>query len=77
MRREATCGLTNLLWQLSDLIKYISNVVHHRGGPDADDINDINDTRNGLLLSNQLHLPLGAGRIAFLKVCYYFHPGRF
>ncbi|KAF8345413.1 hypothetical protein F5887DRAFT_1192054 [Amanita rubescens] len=45
---------------------YISNVVHHRGGPD-DDINDINDTRNGLLLVNQLHFPFGAARIAFLK----------
>ena len=76
MGREATCGLTNLLWQLSDLIKYISNVVNHRGGP-ADDINDINDTRNGILLANQLHTPFGAGRIAFLKVCCYFHPGPF
>jgi hypothetical protein len=76
MRREITCGLTNLLWQLSDLIKYISNVVHHRGGPD-DDIDDINDIRNGLLLANLLHLPFGAARIAFLKVCCYFHPRLF
>ena len=71
------CVLTNLLRQLSDLIliKYISNVVHHRGGPDVYDINDINDTRNGLLLSSLLHHPFGAGKIAFLKVCCYFHPG--
>ncbi|KAF8327981.1 hypothetical protein F5887DRAFT_159478 [Amanita rubescens] len=67
MRREATCGLTNLLWELSNLIKYISNVVHHRGVPGADEINDINDTRNGLLLVNQLHLPFGSGMMAFLK----------
>jgi hypothetical protein len=76
MRREATCGLSNLLWQLSNLIKYISNVVHHRGGPD-DDINDINDTRNGLMLANHLHVSFGAGDIAFLKVRYYFHLGLF
>ena len=74
MRREATCGLTNFLWQLSDLlIKYISNVVRRRDGPD--DIKNINDSRNGLLLSIILHMPFGDGRIAFLKVCCYFHPG--
>lgn len=68
MRREATCCLTNLLWQLPDLInlKYMSNVVRHRDGPD-DNMNDINDTRNGLLLANHLHVPFGAGDIAFLK----------
>lgn len=78
MRREATCCLTNLLWQLSDLInlKYMSNVVRHRDGPD-DNMNDINDTRNGLLLANHLHVPFRASDIAFLKVCCYFHPGLF
>jgi HNH endonuclease len=56
-------------------MQYISNVVHHRGGTD-DDINDINDTRNGLLLSTLLHRPWGAGNLAFLKVYYcYFHSG--
>jgi hypothetical protein len=73
MRREAMYGLTNLLWQLSDLIQYISNVVNHRGGPD-DNINDINDIRNGLLLSDLLHGPFGAGHMAFLEVRYYSHP---
>lgn len=48
---------------------YILNVVNHRGGTDdsADDINDINDTRNGLLLISLLHRPFGAGELAFLK----------
>ncbi|KIK06019.1 hypothetical protein K443DRAFT_307295 [Laccaria amethystina LaAM-08-1] len=45
---------------------YISNVVNHRGGPD-DNINDINDIRNGLLLSDLLHSPFGAGHMAFLE----------
>ena len=58
---------------LSDLlIKYISNVIRHRDGPD--DINDINDTRNGLLLNSLLHIPFGAISMAFLKVYCYFHP---
>ena len=54
------------------LIKYISNVIRHRDGPD--DINDINDTRNGLLLNSLLHIPFGAISMAFLKVYCYFHP---
>ncbi|KIK06021.1 hypothetical protein K443DRAFT_307311 [Laccaria amethystina LaAM-08-1] len=45
---------------------YISNVVDHRGRPD-DNINDINDIRNGFLLANHLHATFGAGDIAFLK----------
>ena len=65
------CVLTSLLWQLSHLVKYISNVVRHRGGTDdsADDIDDINDIRNGFLISTLLHRPFGDGRFAFLKVC--------
>ncbi|KAF8692316.1 hypothetical protein AX14_002594 [Amanita brunnescens Koide BX004] len=48
---------------------YISNVVRHRGGTDdsADDIDDINDIRNGFLISTLLHRPFGDGRFAFLK----------
>ncbi|KIK04236.1 hypothetical protein K443DRAFT_4711 [Laccaria amethystina LaAM-08-1] len=64
MRREATYGLTNLLWQLSDLIKYISNVVRRESD---DNMNDNNHTRNGPLLANHLHVPFGAGDIASLK----------
>ncbi|KAF8695511.1 hypothetical protein AX14_001769 [Amanita brunnescens Koide BX004] len=47
----------------------ISNAVRHRGGTDgsADDINDINDTRNGILLSNLLRQPFGSGKLAFLR----------
>jgi hypothetical protein len=79
MRREVTCVRKSLLWQLSHLIKYISNVVRHRGGTDdsTDDINDINDIRNGLLLTALLHRPLVATELALLKVCYYLHPKLF
>jgi hypothetical protein len=54
----------------------MSNVVRHRGEAydSADDIDDINDTRNGLLLLNMFHFSFGAGELAFLKVCCYFHP---
>lgn len=39
------------------------NVVHYRNGIDnnVDDLNDIDDTRNGLLLMSLLHRPLGDG----------------
>jgi len=44
------------------------NVVQHRGDVyDCHDINNIDDTRNGLLLLSLLHRPFGAGKLAFLK----------
>jgi len=39
----------------------------NRGGEQFD-IDDINDIRNGLLLSLPLHAVLGLGQVAFLKV---------
>lgn len=80
MRREVTYVLTNLPYIATlTLIKYISNLVHYRGGTDdsANDINDIIDTRNGLLLICLLHRQFGTGKLSFLKVCCYFHPGLF
>ncbi|KAF9521125.1 hypothetical protein BS47DRAFT_1335225 [Hydnum rufescens UP504] len=44
---------------------YISNFMEHRGGPD--DINSIDDPRNGLLLFTSFHGPLGRADVAFLK----------
>jgi hypothetical protein len=76
MRREVTYVLTSLLWQLSHFIQYISNTVLHRGGTD-DDIDDIDDIRNGLLLCEILHRHFGVGNVAFLKVCCYIHSGLF
>ncbi|KAF8345125.1 hypothetical protein F5887DRAFT_1074770 [Amanita rubescens] len=73
--RDGTCVITDEIKEYCTAChilphakgsNYISNVVHHRGGPD-DDINDINDIRNGLLLAYHLHVPFGAGNIAFLK----------
>ena len=34
-------------------------------------LNDINDTRNGILLALQLHNPFGASEVAFLQVSYF------
>ena len=68
--RETMCVLENIPWQLSHCpFKYISNIVLHRGGMDthADDLDGIDDTRNGLLLLINIHRPLGAGEVAFLK----------
>lgn len=57
------------------LIKYMLNLVKHRGGTygsaDLDDLVDIDDTRNGLLLNVLLHRPFGASKMAFLKVCLF------
>jgi hypothetical protein len=62
------CVLENIPWQLSHCpIKYISNLVLHRGGTDTH-VDDLDDSRNGLLLSMVIHRPLGAGEVAFLKV---------
>lgn len=78
MRREMMCVLISpILLQLSThliLTKYISDIISLRGQayPSADNVNDIDDTRNGLLLSNLLHRPFATGKLAFLKVRYYF-----
>ncbi|KAI9568598.1 hypothetical protein HD554DRAFT_2191442 [Boletus coccyginus] len=48
---------------------YMSSLFDHRRemhGP-VDPLDGINDTRNGILLNNYLHIALDAGGIAFLK----------
>jgi HNH endonuclease len=74
IRREIMYVLSLLSPQHSDFgIKYISNVVHHRGGMDyPEDIQTIDDPRNGLLLNVILHGRFGNADVAFLKVCYSF-----
>ncbi len=64
--------LRSFMTTFSRSIKYISNAVRHRGGPDhpLNDLNSVDDIRNGLLLSSCLHRPLGDGESAFLKVCW-------
>jgi hypothetical protein len=50
--------------------KYMSNAVRHRGGTDdpVNNLNDIDDIRNGLLLNKLLHVFIGTGESAFLMV---------
>ena len=57
----------------SHLFQYISRLVANRGDG-QDDINDINDIRNGLLLSQMLHRIFRDGDVAFLKVAMVIEP---
>ncbi|KAJ7140310.1 hypothetical protein C8R43DRAFT_1018296 [Mycena crocata] len=45
---------------------YVQNLMGHRGIQDMARVLEIDDVRNGLLLSNGLHRPFGTGEIAFL-----------
>ena len=46
--------------------QYLSRVMQRRDGPP--NLDNINDTRNGLLLYYPLHKVFGRGEVAFLKV---------
>ena len=50
--------------------QYIINLGHHRHEALDPPLDDINDTRNGILLTKALHHPLGASQSAFLQVSY-------
>lgn len=66
------CVIKNILLpynKFSPFIKYIGNVLSHRRGADnVDELDGIDDTRNGLLLWDGLHGQFGNGSLAFLKV---------
>jgi hypothetical protein len=51
-------------------IKYMSNLFDHRheAYSSKDRLDDIDDTRNGILLYSGFHCSLDKGRIAFLMV---------
>jgi|ERR1700722_8736468 len=50
--------------------QYIIRLARHRGQVFVPPLEDINDTRNGILLSPSLHGPFGASEVAFLRVSY-------
>jgi len=47
---------------------YLMNVMNYRSGPNIEELDGIDDIRNGLLLSSFLHREFGDGSLAFLKV---------
>ncbi len=51
--------------------QYMRNLVSHRHEHLEPPLNDINDTRNGIMLAVQLHGPFGASEVAFLQVSYF------
>jgi endonuclease IV len=50
--------------------KYMINLASHRHEDLDPPLDDINDTRNGILLAFQLHASFGASEVAFLQVSY-------
>jgi hypothetical protein len=74
IRKETMCVVKNLnilspYSSFSPLIKYIANALSHRSeGDNKDELDGIDDTRNGLLLWSAIHHPVGTGALAFLKV---------
>jgi len=47
--------------------QYMTNLANHRHEPLDPPLDDISDTRNGILLGLQLHGPFGASEAAFLQ----------
>ena len=51
--------------------QYIEILANHRHQVLEPPLNDINDTRNGILLAVQLHASLWTSEVAFLQVSYF------
>jgi hypothetical protein len=73
--RDGTCVMTGATgFQACHIIphakgpQYLINLSKHRHEAVSPPLDDINDTRNGILLAFQLHAPFGASQIAFLQV---------
>lgn len=56
--------------EVSFQAKYIINLTSHRQEVLDPPLDNIDDTRNGILLASQLHGPFGASEAAFLQVSY-------
>jgi hypothetical protein len=57
--------------QFSFQAQYVSVLADHRHEVLDPPLDDINDPRNGILLSITLHRPFGASVVAFLQVSYF------
>ena len=66
-KRSEFFSITSYCNAFSRLPQYLVRLIENRGDG-QDDINDINDIRNGLLLVSTLHKAFGFGEVAFLKV---------
>jgi hypothetical protein len=61
------------LWKHSESsfqAQYIINLANHRHEVLDPPLENIDDTRNGILLALQLQAPFGASEVAFLQVSY-------
>lgn len=54
--------------------QYMNHLAEHRNEVLNPPLNDINDPRNGILLSVLLHRPFGDSVVAFLKVSCFTQP---
>ncbi|KXN83943.1 hypothetical protein AN958_00786 [Leucoagaricus sp. SymC.cos] len=80
--RDVTCVRTGELAEHCDACHiiphskgddYIRNALSHRSETDiVDELDGIDDTRNGLLLWSPLHRPFGAGALTFLKTPNFY-----
>ena len=50
--------------------KYMRNLAAYREEVVDPPLESINDTRNGILLKQELHVPFGTSQVAFLQVGY-------
>jgi hypothetical protein len=66
-KRSEFFPITSYCNAFSHLPQYLGRLMANRGDG-QDGVNDINDTRNGLLLVSMLHKAFGFGEVAFLKV---------
>lgn len=77
--RDGTCLMTGAAtnFQACHIIphakgsEYISGLADHRNEVLDPPLDDINDPRNGILLSPVLHRPFGESVVAFLKISYF------
>ena len=70
--KEAKCVLLHsyISNTFSHPSQYLTRLVANRGG--GHDIVDIDNIRNGLLLSLEIHKVFGLGHVAFLMVIIYY-----
>jgi hypothetical protein len=70
-KRNKVCSEYSNHSQFSFQAQYMSGVAKRRNEVVNPPLNDIDDTRNGILLITQLHGPFGDSKVAFLQVSYF------